>query len=304
MATVNLAIVGGGILGQMVAVCASIRGLGDVLVLDEPGDNNLKADSLRNHSWLQSGLLYPHLARSSAAQMFVSGRAMLDLLGLPVPKDRGIFRFPDSTAVADFKRAAQELRLLTQIRELDAPEAERRAGPFYGWPDPHRDWRYVEVPDTIVDEARILKEARRLGEQLGVHYRRSRTLVRREPSSPSGVVLEVDGNTVVPGHVILCGGSGTITLLNQLGLPHPLSVFRSALLDIGKGGFLGTPLLVDRSRETLTAGLAVAQHPRRRNLRLGSRFHLHPPSTLLREHGRYAFCRRRDQRSARPRCAR
>jgi hypothetical protein len=43
--------------GLMTAVVASENGFNDVVVYDAPEAQNLGPDSLRNHAWLQSGLL-------------------------------------------------------------------------------------------------------------------------------------------------------------------------------------------------------------------------------------------------------
>src|ERR1700733_4286306 len=110
----QLVIVGGGIQGLITAIVAHERGFQDIVVFDSTVPHDLGPDTLRNHSWLQSGLLYAFDALTSsdmplskrkmraALQMFDSGRQMLERFSVPFPSRKGVFRLPDESQAQVF----------------------------------------------------------------------------------------------------------------------------------------------------------------------------------------------------------
>src|SRR5437879_5601498 len=78
----ELVIIGCGIQGVMTALVAHAHGFRDIVVYDKPCALDLGPDTLRNHAWLQSGLLYAMrpgpLNRAVAVGMYRGGVAMIE----------------------------------------------------------------------------------------------------------------------------------------------------------------------------------------------------------------------------------
>src|SRR5688572_7008469 len=91
---VDVQVIGGGILGVMAGLLAAEKGL-RVIVYRLTDVKAPQADSLRNHAWLQSGLLYAReLTLAAVRQMNFSGRALFDKFAMALPPLRGVFRVP------------------------------------------------------------------------------------------------------------------------------------------------------------------------------------------------------------------
>src|SRR6266849_10571743 len=101
----QLAIVGGGVLGRVLGLLAAKAGWRDVWVFQLGGGDMLTADSQRNHSWWQSGLLYADSNRVVAAQMMLSGRNLMREAGVPPPVQRGVFRATEAEADGVLERS-------------------------------------------------------------------------------------------------------------------------------------------------------------------------------------------------------
>lgn len=236
-------IVGGGLLGLTVAARLAEEGrLVDVFVSPEPDP---RSDSQRNHSWLQSGLLYPGtiIARS----MYYDGLAMLDHFGVPAPAKRGLFRFSTLAEADAFLAHAKEIRLESKIEEVSYGEAQSRLGIFY-----RPNCFHFSVPDAPFPEALVMELARSRATLLGARFRESRVKIERDSSSENGYVLVTEEERILPELAIVCAGAGTPKLLQSLDIPHPLVVNQSVLLVITDAVGIRTPLLADR-----TSGLTV-----------------------------------------------
>jgi glycine/D-amino acid oxidase-like deaminating enzyme len=256
-------VVGDGILGLNIAWELSERNL-RVVVFCKPHDASPQADTLRNHGWLQSGLLYaasPNAGNRKAAwEMRESAKNMLQRASMTYPEARGVFRMPaESQQATEFVNAVGELGMSKLVERINEREARERLGPFF-----LPSFIHFLVPDTTFDQAELLNILRwRLERHFHVEFRPEEVSLVQESASSSGFVIQSQGVLFEAQHTFLCAGSGNVSLLQQLGLSTPLAVFRSALMDVPLGGVMNTPLLVDLSRESsshVTAGLSVAHH--------------------------------------------
>lgn len=252
----HLVIVGCGIEGLMTGLIAAEHGLKDVVVYDVPESKNLGPDSLRNHAWLQSGLLYSDKKnRPAGLRMWAWGRRMHEILGLSIPDIPGVFRLHGETSADAFREWATDLKILNTIHLLDEGRARMMLGAFY-----QEGFIHYQVPDTLFKEADIMNKAKYLARENGVHFRKSRVDFIPEPNCPIGFLIKTDDGVVEAKFVILCAGRGILALLNQLGVEHPLTVFQSCLLRVRCGDVMQIPLLVDISEGMPTSGLSVVQH--------------------------------------------
>ena len=254
----ELVIVGGGILGFMAAHVAYRRGFRDITVYEDPGPLKLNADTLRNHAWLQSGLLYAKSNFEAARTLSEWGKRMLEEFGYLAPETRGIFRFADDGGESEreFKGRVDRLKLSGDVSRLSQAEARNALGLFF-----LPGFIHYLVPDTPFDEAFLLHVARQRAIARRMHLRNARISLVKRPDSNQGFVIQVDDRDIVESqYTVLCAGAGLPALLDQLGLAHPLAVFRSALLRVGNGNVLRVPLLVDISADLPSSGLSVIQH--------------------------------------------
>ncbi len=250
-----LVIIGCGIEGLMTALLAAQRGLPDVLVFDAPDAKNLGADSQRNHAWLQSGLLYEGNNMVAARQMYFWGREMHRIVSLPIPQTGGIFRYSSEESAAGFCEKAKKLKMESSINRITDDAARKALGAFY-----LPKWHHFEVPDTPFNEADLMTLAKRQAQEYGVKFRKAKVELVREPRAPQGYLVKAGDELIEPMFLVLSAGAGLIDLLDQLGINHPLKVFRSALLRLRCGDILKTPLFVDNSTGQPTSGLSVVQH--------------------------------------------
>jgi glycine/D-amino acid oxidase-like deaminating enzyme len=242
----EVVVVGGGILGLFSALALREQGF-DVEVFVSPLPEP-RTDSQRNHAWLQSGLLYgPDL--ESARSMYLAGREMLEHVGAQLPSTRGVFRFPGEDEAREFEMKARHLRLYEQIRRLPDGEAEQLLGIFY---QPGKV--QYQVPDTPFDERYVMESARRQALALGVRFLEGHVAALPSSQTPSGYLLKINGRTVIPQVCVVCAGAGTPTILEGLGIEHPLLLNQSALLVFDGAEGLSIPLLADRE-----SGLAVVR---------------------------------------------
>ena len=253
---IDVAIVGSGILGLLVAAQAA-RANRKVLVFAgrEMQGTIPPRDSQRNHKWLQSGLLYaPDLGIPFAMSMWDSGVKLLEYVAMNRPPGTGIFRFATNGDDADqFAELAKKCRLDHQTQVMRDSDARNLLGPLYG-----DNYRYYRVPDVPFPEQelmeRLCKRARAAGTQFVIDN------VRLERTTNGGVKILTGDRSFLPDTTVLCAGCGTVELLGQLGVVAPIKVFRSPLLRLYGAASLGSAsqvradLLVDR-----TTGLAVVK---------------------------------------------
>jgi FAD dependent oxidoreductase len=245
----QLAIVGGGILGRVVAYLAGLAGWEDVIVFQSGDGTALTADSQRNHSWFQSGLLYGASNPVAAEKMMLSGKNLMRAAAVPEPTDRGIFR-TDRRDADDLLGRSEALRI--KVRRMSQDEALDALGPFYV-----DGFEHFSVPDTVMDEATILQRLQLRAQGFGVSFRVAKITARR---SNGYTFLDVDGRQLQPSRLLLCAGAGNVALLEQLELDSPLHIFQSPLLVMNCGVAMKVPLLADISKSMSTSGLTVVQH--------------------------------------------
>ena len=137
----------------------------------------VRADTLRNQGWLQSGLIYVgkigqtrngkpisgdnrdkdevrKRGRILADQMYVAGLTMLDGLEIPRPKvkDRGILRvYQDDDNERTFLADAEYLGFKDVVQKLPADMVRQRLGPLF------EEGSYYVIPDAPFPEAMALR---------------------------------------------------------------------------------------------------------------------------------------------------
>ncbi len=239
-------------LGRVLAVRLSKMGK-KVVIFEAPDRFGLSADTLRNHAWLQSGLLYGDDATwVSAQRMLTSGEMLFELAGLPRPVTRGVFRLRQGQE--DALRGKAD-RLNIEIGELREQDAREVLGSFF-----QPDFKHYWVPDTLFDEPAILAYLAYGAKLHGADFRKARIRLVEDTTARNKFALAHEGGIVESEFTILCAGAGSGPLLEGLGLEHPLQTYQSPLLVLRCGVVLQTPLLVDRSEGPPTPGLAVGQH--------------------------------------------
>jgi glycine/D-amino acid oxidase-like deaminating enzyme len=251
----EFSVVGGGILGLMVAHTAHDRGFRDITVYESPGPLNLNCDTLRNHAWLQSGLLYAETNQLAAKIMWEWGRRMLRRFSVPIPQEKGVFRIAKDEGPESFYRRAEALSISSHIARIEDRMAEQILGPFF-------DTGFIHfwVPDAPFDEKLLLCVARERARALNIRIQTANVRLLTDSSSEPGYLLDIDGQRLESQYVALCAGAGLLSLLKPLRAKHPLAVFRSALLRVARSEVMRTPLLVDVSKDRPTSGLSVIQH--------------------------------------------
>jgi hypothetical protein len=243
-------------LGMCVAMLAARSG-SDVLVCRMPDAQVPHADTLRNQSWLQSGLRYVSTttdveARLVFAKRMRAARQLLhDELGLPMPAGFGVFRARDD---ADAARLEQSATLFgVGVDELSEQEAKAIVGPFVF----EAGSRYFATPETRFDEATVLDELRaRVAGHRGVRELTSPIALTPDTASP-GYVAEVGSTSLRATTTVLAAGAGNVPLLEQLGLPAELAIDQTPLLVVPRCDLLAsTSVFVDRVRR-----YSIVSHP-------------------------------------------
>lgn len=244
-------------MGLMTAHAAYKRGYRDITIYEAPGALNLNADTLRNHAWLQSGLLYAKTNRTAAKILSGWGERMLKDFGYPPPQTKGIYRLiDDGESEREFKDRAEYLLIASKVRRLSDNEARQALGAFF-----KPDFVHYSVPDTPFDEAFLLNKARHRARALNINLKQAHVSLVKKTDAPAGFVMLIDGQHLLEAkHTVLCAGAGMLDLLDPLCVEHPLAVFRSALLRVGRSNVMKTRLLVDISENQPTSGLSVIQH--------------------------------------------
>lgn len=250
----SVAVVGGGILGLLVAERLQAQELNVTLIRMPDTAAGPSADTQRNHGWKQSGLLYRDSTGAHVLQMQTSGDLLLAHTGVDQPSSEGLFLLPsDATKEAqDLLDAAGRLGLASRVRELDPVSAARRSGKF------HLEGRTAfTVPDAPFDEALVLKRLRRMASRGGVALKTVGTSVTLARSRDRARVVDPDFRLHDFDAIVLAAGAGTPRLLQEVDLESCFAVYQSALLVIpdDRDPVIRADLLAD-----LETGLAVVRH--------------------------------------------
>jgi glycine/D-amino acid oxidase-like deaminating enzyme len=237
-------VVGCGILGLMTAVEMSIERKCRVLVLAPPEKGGMipERDTLRNHAWLQSGLLYGDQQLVSARRMRPAGLMMLNFVGVRAPTERGIFRFRGEGEAEKFLSYATRLQLRNRVEEVSDFSARRELGEVY-----EKGFHHFWVPDAPFDETAVLEAAQRIACERGVEFLPREASLVRSSQLPNGYAVMTGSETIIAPTTILCAGAGLPKLLDQLNIIHSLRVTRSVLLRVYNTFSVRAALLADRA---------------------------------------------------------
>lgn len=253
--SIDLLIVGGGILGAAVAASAAMRGWA-VHVLRLSDSERPRADTLRNQSWLQSGIMHMEDFRRRgnreaglvlARRMFVGGRRMLRDLEIPVPDDaqRGILCVKDRNQADNLKEDARELKISKLVEELGAEEAASRLGALYDSSE-----TYFTIPDVPFDEAAVLTRYRDIAVSEGAVFCEVDEPVEfaKAEDSACGFVVKAAGEELSARLTLAVSGAGNQVFFEQLGLEKPFSLQQTPLLVVPGTNITTAPIYADRSK--------------------------------------------------------
>ena len=215
------------------------------------------ADTLRNQSWLQSGLRY--FKAGDIGERFVFARRMRaarqmlhDAVGFPLPAGIGVFRMRDKEEASELESRAVQFGV--PLRRLTDNEGRAIIGDTFfeaGFP-------YYVTPETTFEEAAILDELRaRVALKGNTREVATPVTLVEDKSAPCGLVLDLGAVSVRASTTILAAGAGNIPLLNQIGLKPGLQIDKTPLLVITDGSLVPKArVFVDRVRQC-----SVISHP-------------------------------------------
>lgn len=237
----DLAIVGGGILGTVIAHMAAIAGFEPVVFRLSDGKVP-SADSLRNQAWLQSGLRYARKDRALAAQMWQYGRSLHEYLSLPVPAGRGVFQVADDAAARELEADAASI-LVGPIDRLSRADSIRLLADHYV------DGAIaIETPEAPFKEGLLIQEARELARSRRAKFFQVKKPIELIGGSESNrrPQLRVEGDIHEFNQIVLAAGAGNLPLLGSLGGQIGISLTQTPLLVMPGVPSINCPLLVDR----------------------------------------------------------
>jgi len=247
----DIAIIGGGILGVVLAHEAAAAGFKPVVF--RLSDEEVPfADSLRNQSWLQSGLRYVRHNAPLAQRMWAFGRRLHEALGVPVPSGRGVFKL-QSKDVPIFLEDVRNLGVTTDVKELTAEEADRLLGRHY-----ESGHHYYSTPESPFDEAKLIRQGREQAERRNAVFceiAKPAEIIPLAGQSPSHRI-RVDGKEMEFGTTILAAGAGNIPLLETLGGQVRIKIVQTPLLVLPGAPTIETAIFIDRSSK-----FSLVAHP-------------------------------------------
>lgn len=220
------------------------------------------ADTLRNQSWLQSGLRYvsvlqkrgfdKHGAVTFARRMRSSGRELHEKLGLPVPSGFGIVRLVDKQDEQNFVAEAKLMGI--RARRLMTTESSLLVGQLH-----EPGGIYYTTPEVVFDEARLMEELRYKFAGQVMELPQPISLQR---SLSHGLDVIVDGAVVAAPTTVLTAGAGSLPLMDSLGFPGRIEATQTPLAVIPAALLPHSPIaprarvFVDRAH-----GFSVVSHP-------------------------------------------
>jgi uncharacterized membrane protein len=248
----DLIINGGGVTGAILAYLAAKAGA-RVTLFRISDKNRPFADTLRNHGWMQSGLLYAVSIPREAARMRRWGKLMLDMFNVVPLPGPGIFRMASEARAEQFRQEAARLNIRVELySEAEAQEivgAVHESG-SHSFAVPDRPFNPAELVDSALIRAEI-EGAEIIDLDPGCPVE-----LVRESNAPNGFLVKVGDKLYGAGATVICAGAGTPRLLEQVGAEHRIRVFRSTLLSVLGLNLCSAPLLVD-----LDTGLSLVRHP-------------------------------------------
>lgn len=242
-------IVGGGILGVMLAAAAAALGLRP-LVLRLSDRPRPRAETVRNQGLLQSGATHrirdfpsKDAFREFGQQAYFVGRDTLKECGLPLPTELGLLITSDPARIAELHEARTLLRFPEdEFRQLEPDEAQRLRGEHW---DPEA--AHFHIPDAPFDEARVLEYYRAAAKAEGAVF-----LNLEEPARLSrlanGVRIAFDGYRIDAPLVVVAAGAGSFELMAGYGVTLNGTLQRTPLRVAEAPPSMPVSVIVDSNR--------------------------------------------------------
>ncbi len=247
----DLAIIGGGILGAVLAHEAVDLGYRPVVF--RMSDQQVPfGDSFRNQAWLQSGLRYVRHNPQLAAHMWTYGRRLHEAIGLPVPDGRGVFQLEPADEQS-FLEDARALGINNDIESLSPERARQLLGDHY-----ESTLLHYSTPESPFDEAKVIRRARERAERYRAVFcdlTKPVEIVSRKGKSPSHR-LQVNGKEMEFAATVLAAGAGNIPLLESLKNQVQIKIEQTPLLVMPGPPTIEAPILVKRTK----GGFSLVAH--------------------------------------------
>lgn len=236
-------------MGVAVAALAAQHGF-RVLVVRMSDEDRPRAETLRNQTWLQSGLMYmrrlpPDQALVVAKRMYVGGFGMLKDLELPPPPQdqHGILRVKTLAEGEELERDARALSIHERVQRLSESGARRALGRFY-----EEDSIYYSIPDMPFDEASVLSGLRSRACSANAFFCEVDAPVQLLPDrgDRAGFSVQIDGHPIVASATLLACGAGIVPALEQLEVKPPMTLRQTPLMVLHDLPAPSVPLFADR----------------------------------------------------------
>lgn len=248
----ELIIIGGGVAGAILAYLAARAGA-QVTLFRISDKTRPFADTLRNHGWKQSGLVYIVSIPREAARMMAWGKLMLDMFNVVPLPGPGIFRMASDARAERFQKDAAKFNIPIEL--YSDYESAQILGAL------HEPGSYnFETPDRPFNLAELMESALIRAEMEGAEIVElepdNQVELIRDRSVANGFLVKAGGALFEAQATVVCAGAGTPKLLEQIGAEHRIGVFRSTLLSVGDLNVCSASLLFD-----LDTDLALVRHP-------------------------------------------
>jgi FAD dependent oxidoreductase len=228
MERIDVAIIGGGILGWTLAhLLSKSENLHSGVILSSA---DFHSASLHNQSWLQSGLLYDldnRQGEEEATRCMMYGRKIPDLQNVP-------FRsLPGVMALANEAQAKKKLAFLEKYGYsapqalIDRREAERLLGKdFYKSPQFTPDTCFIRTPDQTFKEGAYLRFCENSLGLAGFPFQSLRGVAQliKNTAARNGYSVRVNGREFDPATLFIAAGVSTKRILEPLGLSDKINI--------------------------------------------------------------------------------
>src|ERR1044072_2975129 len=242
----DVVVVGGGLLGHLVARQLALTTNNKVRLIRLSDTDRPRAASKRTHGWDQSGLFYYEEDKEAAAMMSVSSINMHSACGLGRCEERGIIGVATITEAKRLQDSADAL--FQDIEPVSHADAQRQLQHFF-----NPDYFYFYVPDTRLDQPRLMTALRRQMSELTerVDFLElppdKGVVIHPEPNAAGKFLLKAGEEIIDAPIVLLCAGYMIPSMLNRAGIKHDLAGFISPLLRVPAAPMIRVPLFVDKS---------------------------------------------------------